>query len=606
MSYFLNKKSAKGYLWKLNKVDEGLTLLLQRKFNISNVLARILILKKVSIDKITNFLDPKMKTTFDEKTRENILNLRDMQKGVDIIEAAILNKETIVIYGDYDVDGITSTALLTNYFDALNVKTIPYIPNRLTDGYGFNIENFKEWKEQGIKTIISVDNGTNCHSQCEEIKKMGINIVITDHHICATTEPPVADAVINPNAQFDGVENNEFKIIAGVGVAFLFLYALHKKLRDTNFFRKNKIVEPKLSHFLNLVALGTICDVMPLTGINRAFVSQGLKIMQEGINIGLNSLVKSINIEDEINVYHLGFIIGPRLNATGRLGENKKAIDLLTTKDENEANEIAEKLNEYNKDRQEIEFIMLKEAIEIIENGNLNNNKMIFLINPKWNQSINLGIAGILASRLKDKFEKPVFVATPEKDNIYKASCRSIKNVDISSTIKHLLENNLILNGGGHSMAGGFTFEIEKLEDLKKGIEFGLNDSLTNALNNKEKEVDLELECKSITSNLIKELQKLAPFGIGNPNPKVLLKNVVILRIMFFGKNNDCLKLLVADKDGVRLMNALQVICFKTKKADEIFQCIKQSRKLNLLGEISFNKYQGKENIQFIMEDVLI
>ncbi|MDR3290436.1 MAG: single-stranded-DNA-specific exonuclease RecJ [Rickettsiales bacterium] len=597
MTYFSPNKSVKNYRWKINSYDDKKAIAIKQKFGFTEVLSKLLVMKNIPTDDIEAYLEPKMRNVFTSKTMQGILNLKDMQKGVDIIYDTILNNEIIGIFGDYDVDGITSTSLLKNYFDLLKIRTEPYIPDRLKEGYGPNIEAFKTIKSKGANTIITVDCGINAFDVCDEAKKLGMKIVITDHHISAE-KMPNADAVINPN-RID--ENNEFKIIAGVGVAFLFIYSLQKKMRDNDYFAKNKIVEPKLLHFLDLVALGTICDVMPLTGINRAFVSQGLKIIKEKVNIGIVALIENIDIVEEIDVYHLGFMIGPRLNATGRVGESRLSSRILTTKNKNEAKKLAKELDVHNKSRQEIEAKMLVEAFEIIEREKLNEKSIIFLENENWHE----GIIGILASRLKDKFEKPVFIAT-KLETHYKTSCRSIKGIDVGSVIMEMNKKNLLMGGGGHAMAGGFNFDLSKLNEIRDFVNEKLSQKTDDCIIAKEKNIDLQLECKSITIALAKEINKLSPFGVGNYKPKIILKDVYVIKMMFFGKNNDCLKILIGDKNGVKIENTLQAICFRTTKDDLIYQVLLKNKKVNLLGEININKYQGREILQFIVEDVMI
>jgi single-stranded-DNA-specific exonuclease len=346
--------------------------------------------------------------------------------------------------------------------------------------------------------------------------------------------------------------------------------------------------------------MGTVCDVMPLTGLNRAFVTQGLKIIKQHLNVGIKTLINMANIDEEINVYHLGFILGPRLNSTGRVGESMVSSHLLCVSDEFEALQIAKNLEVYNKERQKLENIMLNEAIAIIEKKKLNDSNVIFLENDEWHE----GIIGIMASRLKDKFEKPVFIASKIHDH-YKTSCRSVRGVDVGSVILEAGLKRLIIDGGGHAMAGGFNFELDRLEEIKQFLFDKLNDSASHFIHNKEKNIDLILECKSLTLNLAREIEKLGPFGVGNSKPKIVLKNIVIVRSDVVGKNQDCIRLLVCDKDGVKTSKGIQAMCFRTKKDDKIYSSLSKGKNVDLLGELNINKWLGHETVQFVVEDVL-
>jgi single-stranded-DNA-specific exonuclease len=594
MTYFSNKKSLKNYLWRINEYDEKKAIAIKQKYDFSEILSKLIAIKNIDINKVNDFLSPTIKNTLG-----NPLTLKDIEKGVKVVYDSIINNEKIAVFGDYDVDGITSTSLMKKYFAALNIDIVPYIPNRILEGYGLNIVALKKLKDKNVNLIITVDCGISSKNVCKEGKEMGLKIVITDHHLCNNDIPDV-EAVINPNRNSN--EKNDYNNLAGVGVAYLFLIVLNKYLRDKGFFKKNNIKEPDLLKYLDLVALGTVCDVMPLTGLNRAFVSQGLRIIKKRENIGISSLIDNSNIEEEVNVYHLGFIIGPKLNATGRVGESILSSKLLYEKDKIEVSLIAKKLEIYNVERQNLEATMLIESIKIIRQKSLDKENIIFLENDSWHE----GIIGIIASRIKDKYDRPVFIATKNTDH-YKTSCRSVKGIDIGTIILEAKMKNLIIDGGGHAMAGGFNFKLDKLEEVKNFLNDRLTKIVDNFTNTKERNIDLKLECKSINLQLAKDIEKLGPFGVNNTKPKILLKDIIIIKTNVVGKNQDCIKLIIADKDGIKTTHYLSAMSFRTKKDDAIYShLLKRGNVLSLLGEININRYKGKESIQFIIEDVTV
>lgn len=591
--YFSDKKSLKNYLWKVNEYDERKSLAIYQKFGFSEILSRLLAIKNVEIEDVEDFINPTIK-----KTLKDPNHLLDMSRGVDVVYNSIVSGENICIFGDYDVDGVSSSALMKNFFDLIKVKSMVYIPDRILEGYGPNSSAFlKLRKENKIDLILTVDCGISGFDACSIARENKLKVVITDHHLGDTIIPD-ADAVINPN-RLD--ETTDYKILAGVGVSFLFLIALNKKLRENNYYKIHNIEEPNLLDFLDLVALGTICDVVPLVGINRAFVKQGLKVIHRRTNPGIKSLIDLSEIDEEINSYHVGFILGPRINATGRVGESDLSSKLLYLKDNFETLQIAKHLDIYNRERQDIEKKVLEEAMDQINSKELYNDNIIFVEGNAWHE----GVIGIIASRIKDKFEKPTIVLS-KLENCYRASCRSVHGVDIGSAIIEAKMNNLIKDGGGHAMAGGFSIEHTKLDELKAFFQNKLGKNVEYYVDNKEKDVDLILECKSLSIKLANEIEKLGPFGAGNHKPKIVLKDVVIVRADIIGKNQNNLKLIVCDNDVIHLSHGITAMCFRITKEDKMFSILSQKgKKISLLGEININRWQGQESVQFIIEDVM-
>ena len=590
--YFSEKKSFKNCLWKVSPYDEKKELAIYQKFGFSEILSKLLSIRNIELDQVENYLNPTLRNLMKDP-----YELLDMQKGVDVVYNSIINNQNICIFGDYDVDGISSSALMKNFFDLVGISSTIYIPDRISEGYGPNSEAFKKLKtENKIDLILTVDCGVSAFDACKTGKELGFKIVITDHHL-GNSELPQADAIINPN-RLD--EKTEYTNLAGVGVAFMFLVALNKKLRESNFYKNKNMKEVDLLQFLDLVALGTICDVVPLIGLNRAFVKQGLKVIHQRKNLGLKSLIDVSGIDEEVNTYHIGFILGPRINATGRIGGSDLSTKLLYLKDSFECLKLAKNLDLCNQERQNIEKDILDEALKIVEEQKLYENNIIFIEGEKWHE----GIIGIIASRIKDKYEKPTIVLT-KLDNGYRGSCRSIHGVDIGSAIIEGKLKNIISDGGGHAMAGGFSIEHSKLQELKDFFNEKLGPTIEHCINNKEREADLILECKSLSTKLVNEIDKMGPFGAGNHKPKIILKNVVILKIDLIGKNKTNLRLLVADDDVNKLSNSIVAMCFRSGADDNLYKSLRRGDKISLFGELNINNWMGKQSIQFIIEDFL-
>lgn len=589
---FKDKKSVKGYFWKLRDYDKRLALTIYQKNSVSELVSRLLAMKNIHFNSVENYLNPKLRNLL-----KNPYHLCDMDKAVKTIYDAIIKKKHICIYGDYDVDGATSTALMIKFFKAINVNTIFYIPDRMDEGYGLSIDAVKFLKKKGVDLIITVDCGISCHEAVDYANELGINVVITDHHL-GSNKLPNAKAVVNPN-RLD--EESEYKYLAGVGVAFMVCIAINSYLRESKYYKINKINEPNLLVYLDLVALGTICDVMPLVGINRALVKQGLEVFKKRKNVGLAALADQVKIEEINDTYHLGYMIGPRINACGRVGNVNIGSKLLSCDDINEARILAKELDDFNTERQTIEKNILNKAVEKIETKGLASENFIFLIGESWHE----GVIGIIASRLKDRYGKPTFIISSNgKEG--KASCRSIdSSIDIGSVIIEAKEKKLLLTGGGHAMAGGFTFEINKTEELKNFIKNRLNSKIEKFLSINEKEYDLCLDCNDISLKLVQDIELIGPYGAGNHKPKIMIENVSIVNIKPFGKSEEHLRLIVVSNNKYK-PTSLIVNVFRVKKEDAIYQIImKRKKSYNLIGTMSLNHWMGVDSIQFVLEDMI-
>lgn len=583
--------------WQEKFVDERLVNSISNKFAISEILAKLMLIRDVKIEDIPNFLDPKIKNILPDP-----FLLSSMNEAVDGVIFAIKNQKKICIFGDYDVDGATSSALLKRFFNSLKIEVEIYIPDRIIEGYGPNSNALVALKNKGVDLIIMVDCGTVAFEPLKIANKIGLEIIVIDHHL-GVLEKPEAIAVINPNLLNESFEH---KNLCAAGVVFLFLVAINKKLRKENFFEK--ISEPNLYQMLDLVALGTVCDVMSLTGLNRCFVANGLKIMQKRQNLGIKTIVDFAGVNSELNSYALGFIIGPRINAGGRVGCSHFGAEILSTQDENVALEIASKLEELNKNRKDIETQVLAQAVHNLENnidGFSFNSAVIFAVGINWHQ----GVIGIIASRLKELYQKPVAVITiDEKTKKAKGSCRSISGIDFGAEILNAKIAEIIIEGGGHAMAGGFSLESSKINEFHNFLNQKLQSKITKILQNNILNYDIKIDAQQLNLDLVKEISKLEPFGVGNPRPKLLIENLYKIKSNFVGKKQEHLSIIFSSKSLIGFNNQISGILFRQNQNDlgKFLLESKTSQPLNLVVTPEVNSWMGVEKLQLQIEDAII
>lgn len=589
------KKSVLGYNWQKKYCDERLALAISQRLQISDVLSKIIASNNIALDEVENFLDPKIKTSL-----PNPFDLLDMDVAVDYVIDAIKNNKKITIFADYDVDGATSSALLKRFFRQIGVEANIYVPDRILEGYGPNSKALLDLKKSGSDLVITVDCGTVAFKPLEDAKKAGLEIIVIDHHI-GVTEKPEALAVINPN-RID--ENFPHKSLCAAGVCFLFVVAVNKALRERGFYHQKK--EPNILQLLDLVALGTVCDVMPLTGLNRAFVAQGLKILKARNNLGLSTICDLANLDEEPSAYHLGFILGPRINAGGRVGKSDLGAKILSTEDEDCAKEIAALLENFNKQRKDIEAQILAEAQDQIEKkllGFSSNDAVIFAASSNWHQ----GVIGIVASRLKDLYNKPVAVIAIS-DGKGKASCRSIAGVDFGSEILKARLSGLLLEGGGHAMAGGFSVEEQKINQLHQFFNQNLQEKVALLSGQKTVEYDIELDLPQVNIELLKELAKLEPFGVGNSRPKFILRNLQKVQNKIIGADMQHISCSFSSKSLVGFSGNIQAVAFRSANTAlaNILLDPNYKKPINVAGTLNINSWMGVERVQLIIEDILI
>lgn len=590
-----NKKSILGYKWSKREFDNRLSNLILQNYDISPIVADLLSIRDINLSEISLFLNPKIKTCLPDP-----FTLDGVSESVSYIIKAIKESKKITIFADYDVDGATSAAILKRFLQNIDYQADIYIPDRIKEGYGPNSKALIDLKNKGTDLVITLDCGTVSFEPLLKAKEVGLDIIVIDHHL-GVLEKPKAIAIINPNQIGDQFL---YKNLCAAGITFLFVVALNKRFREEGFYKKFQ--EPNLLDLLDLVALGTVCDVMELVGLNRVFVAQGLKIIKQRQNLGIKTICDLAAIDQEPNSYHLGFIIGPRINAGGRIGKSDLGARLLSTNDEFEAMQIAEQLEQYNKDRKDIENIALKQAIESleIEKSNFSNSDpVIFAVSDKWHQ----GVIGIIASRLKDIYNKPVAVITIDKKTRKgKASCRSISGVDFGAQIINAKMNNLIIEGGGHAMAGGFSIDEDKIKDLHHFFCEKMAKDVDIINSQKIMNYDIEIDMMQVNVDLVKDIDILEPFGVGNNRPKFYLKNVRKISAKIVGSERNHISCIFCGNDGIVNNKQIQVILFRGVGTDleSVLLAEKYNKKMNLIGTLSINSWMGVEKVQMILEDI--
>ena len=513
-----------------------------------------------------------------------------MNKAIERTYKSILTGELIGIFGDYDVDGASSTALLARYFLSLKQKIRTYIPDRQTEGYGPNNGGFKNLINNGVKIIFTVDCGTLSFEPINLAQKLDVDVIVLDHHQ-SDIKLPNACAIINPNRYDD---TSGLNYLCAVGVCFVFLVGLNKKLRDDNWFKNNNIKEPNILNFLDLVSLGTVCDVVPLIGLNRAIVKQGLKIMKNRSNLGLKTLYDLCKIESEPTTYDLGFILGPRINAGGRVGKSSYGAELLISNDPKKTYQLALDLDRSNKERQAIE-LMLSEQINI-EVKNYHNHPVLVLSGNNWHE----GIIGIVASRIKEKYSKPTILISL-KQNIGKGSARSVVGFDIGSQIIKAVQCGILQKGGGHKMAGGFVLKKENIPAFRDFLIKNFEKSNINSSVSTNLYLDSIIAPSALNEVFFDEINCLAPFGSGNTEPKFVIENIKVISAYIVGNNH--IKLVLSGKDG-SVFKSLAWNAIDTPL--EPFLNNKNRKRINIAGKIHLNQWRGKKKVEFMIEDIAL
>ena len=577
--------SLSGKNWVFKQYNQEEISFFKDNFFLDEITSKLLSIRKIKKNDIKSFLNPSIKNFL-----PNPNTLMDMEKSTLRTIKSINAKDKIGIFGDYDVDGATSTALLGRYFTELKIPYEIYIPDRKKEGYGPTVKSFEELINNGVKIIFTVDCGTLSFDAIEFANQKNIDVIVLDHHQ-SEINLPKAFSVINPN-RLDDKSNLQY--LCAAGVSFMFLVSMNRKLRLINWFNENKINEPNLINYLDLVSLGTVCDVVPLIGLNRAIVKQGLKILKKKKNLGLKTLLDICKIESSPSIYHLGFMLGPRINAGGRVGKCSHGANLLLNTDPKNAFKLASELDQFNKERQMLEKDLLQKLLN--ETKDCSKDPVLVLSGSNWHE----GIIGIVAARLKDKFNKPVIIISIE-GQIGKASARSIIGFDIGSIIISATQNKILLKGGGHKMAGGFSININNIERFKEFVfrKFrNINEDLTSI---KPLYLDSVLSPTAVNLEFYNKVNNLAPFGSGNPEPKFLIESLKTINGKIVGDKH--IKSVLIGEDG----SSIKTICFNAIENDlGAYLLEKNNKKFDIVGKLSLNEWKGQSNVEFIIDDISV
>lgn len=573
--------SASGKRWSLCPWDERLSYVFTQRFGVSEIVGRIMAGRGLALEKAEVFLTPTLKQTLPDP-----FHLKDMDVAIDRLIRAIQDHESIVLLGDYDVDGATSTSLLYKVLTDFKANVSFYIPDRLTEGYGPKESMMDHFKATGVSLVVTLDCGTTAYGPFAYAKSLGLDVIVIDHHGAEWTLPDVV-ALVNPN-RLD--ESSPLKHLAAVGLAFMVAVALVQKGRTHGMF--DTYSAPDLLSLLDLVALGTVCDVMPLEGLNRTFVTQGLKVMAGRTNIGLKVLADMVGLDGKPTPYHLGFMLGPRINAAGRIGTSSLGTQLLTTSCPETAKAIAIQLQELNAERQALEKMALEQAFEQAEDQK--HRKVMIVSDFHWHP----GVVGIIAGRLKDSFHRPCFCLVKDLDKgIAKGSGRSIKGFDLGQMVHGARQRHLALEGGGHAMAAGITLSLDHLEAFQDFLEERLqgdNIDLVPRL-----AFDAYLTVSALNKELCQDLSRLEPYGHGHPTPKFCLEGVRAFKVQGVGVNH--LRLLISDP--LASQSTIQAMAFRAVNTPLGDLLTSSQGLIDVVGTVQLDTWGGQERLKVMIED---
>ena len=575
------ERSAGGKRWLLRSGDERAALQMAQQLGLPEIVARVLSGRGVDAAAAPRFLEPRLRDQLPDPS-----HLKDMDKAAARIAAAIREGELLAIFGDYDVDGATSSALLHRFIAQVGGRVRVYIPDRIKEGYGPNAAALFRLRDEGASVIVTVDCGTTAHAPLAEAARAGIDVVVIDHH-AAEPRLPEAFAVVNPN-RVD--EESPHRQLAAVGVAFLLAVAVNRALRREGWYQRR--AEPSLLELLDLVALGTVCDVVPLTGLNRVLVAQGLRVIGQRRKAGLVALSDVAGIEQRCGAYHLGFLLGPRVNAGGRVGAAELGARLLTTDDPHEARTLAARLDELNRERQLIEAGVLEAAhAQVAAKGG--SSPLILAAGDGWHP----GVIGIVAGRLREHYERPACVVAFDGD-VGKASGRSANGFDLGAAVIAARQSGLLVNGGGHSQAAGFTVARDRLADLGAFLSARAAEHLASSRLVPRLSLDGALALHAVTPDLVALLERIGPYGVANPEPRFAFSGIRVVRADIVGEKH--VRCVLADQQGGRL-NGIAFRAAGTPLGAALLGGTGAS--LHLAGTIRAEEWRGEVRTQLFIDD---
>lgn len=573
-----------GRYWVLNAPDDADVRALIPQLNGEDLLARLLAPRGLMAGDVDTFMNPTLRALFPDPE-----SFQDMMLAAELTLDAIIEGKAVTVFADYDVDGGTSSAILARYFRAWQRELGLYVPDRLTEGYGPSPAAFRHLKESGADLVITVDCGAAATEALAEAEQIGLPVIVIDHHLMGAT-PPACAALVNPNRADDQSGQGH---LAAAGVVYVFVAALNKLARERGIAPPDGL--PDILNWLDLCALGTLCDMSPLQGANRAFVKQGLKILQRGQNPGLRALADIAGIGTIESVYHATFVLGPRLNAGGRVGDPWLAAKLLATDDRPEAIALAERLHAHNDERKAVESAILEQASTAAQKQLEQTPDIGVLIaaGEGWHP----GVIGIVAGRLKDRFHLPAIVIGWGQGlgPVAKGSARSVRGVNIGDAIAAAAKAGIILSGGGHAMAGGLSLEPDQLPELRTWMQDHMAEFKQERVEAKQLAIDAILAPAQVSTETFDLIQTIGPFGQGAPEPVFAIKDVEITHTRPIGENH--LKLTIEDASA--RVEALVWRCIGTPLGDALLQ----RGRVHLAGRLKDNEWNGRRTAQFEVID---
>lgn len=578
-------------LWRdrLNARGAAKALAIVQRHQLPEMLARVLAGRGVDIDAVADFLDPTIR-----KLMPDPYTVTEMEAAAKRIADAAEKGEKVAIFGDYDVDGATSAALLAWHLRHCGLDPLIHIPDRIFEGYGPNVEAVRGLAGKGATLLVTVDCGTTSIEPLAEAKRLGLSVVVIDHHQAGTDLPEV-DALVNPNRLDDlsGLGH-----LAAVGLVLVTLVAVNRELRQRGFWNA-EMPEPDLLGMLHHVALGTVADVAPLIGLNRAFVAKGLIAMRRRDHVGHTALMDVARLNGPPEAWHLGFMLGPRINAGGRIGRADLGVRLLLEGDNVEAARIAAELDRLNAERRVIEQAAeaQAEAEALASIGLEDKISVIVTASEGWHP----GVVGLVASRLKEKFSRPAFAIALEPGGIGTGSGRSIAGVDIGKAVRQAVTNGILLKGGGHAMAAGVTLRKEKLAEFRAYLENALARDVAEARHVNELYIDGAVSARAVTTELAATLNRAGPFGSGNPEVVLALPAHQLVYADEVGQAH--LRLRFKSGDGA-IVNGIAFRSVGQKLGNALVA--NRGQQLHVAGSLSVDRYQGAERVQFRVIDVAL
>jgi single-stranded-DNA-specific exonuclease len=582
-------QSASGRTWRdrLDARGQARALTIAQRSGVPELLARVLAGRGVEVDAVEAFLDPSLKRMMPEPH-----TLTDMEQASTRIADAIVKEERIAIFGDYDVDGATAAALLCRYLRHCGLNPVVHIPDRIFEGYGPNVDAIRSFAEKGARLLITVDCGTTSIEPLKEAGRLGIDTVVIDHHQ-ADEGLPQARAIVNPNRADDlsGLGH-----LAAVGLVFVTLVAVSRSLRARNYWTGTR-PEPDLLSLVHLVALGTVADVVPLTGLNRAFVAKGLIALKRRTHVGATALMDAARLAGPPEPWHLGFLLGPRINAGGRIGRADLGLQLLLEEDPTEAARIAAELDRLNTERRAIEQAMLTQAeAEAMAALGLEEKGAVIVTGQEgW----HAGVVGLVAARLKERYGRPAFAIALERGGTGTGSGRSIAGVDLGRAVRQAVREGLLLKGGGHAMAAGVTVKKDALAAFRAFLEESLAPSVEAARREHALLIDGAVSGGGFNLALADLLARAGPYGAGNPEPMLALPSHTIAYADPVGENHIRVRLKAGDG---KFVNAIAFRSAGTPLGNALLD--NRGRAVHAAGSLAVDRWQGEERVQLRLTDI--